>query len=107
MNVYLTYWTSIIGLHKVSPHIDILILIKHLQVFKSLVRLWFVAEYFAQTQETWIADVYIARVTPNRRIQDGVATGQKHKKLYYELQVFGLFWWFNCVEFPSTGLFWK
>ena len=30
-------------------------------------------------------------VTPNRRIQDGVATGQKHKKLYYELQVFGLF----------------
>ena len=33
----------------------------------------------------------IARVTPNRRIQDGVATGQKHKKLYYELQVFGHF----------------
>ena len=28
--------------------------------------------------------VYVARVTPNRRIQDGVATGQKHKKLYYE-----------------------
>ena len=35
--------------------------------------------------------VYIARVTPNRKIQDGVATGQEHKKLYYELQVFGLF----------------
>ena len=48
--------------------------------------------------------VYIARVTPNRRIQDGVATGQKHKKLYYELQVFGLFWWFNCVESLLTKL---
>lgn len=37
-----------------------------------------------------IADVYLARVTPSRKIPDGVATGQQH---YIVLQING-FWAF-------------
>ena len=34
----------------------------------------------------------MARVTPNKRIQDDVVTEQQRKILYYELNAFGLFY---------------
>lgn len=50
-----------------------------------------------------IADVYLARVTPSRKIPDGVATGQQH---YIVLQING-FWAFfgkGMVQLHRTPL---